>query len=353
MSAANISIVSFDPKQATDQDWEALTRLANQRQSIINPDDPPVDIDQTRRNWLSTPPVVTEYHWLAWRESEAGSGEQLIGRGEIGLINMEENKHLAQGNLFVLPEYRRRGIGLRLLELMARQSLAGGRTVFITSVFERDPDGQAFAEHIGAQVGLATHLNQLKMSELNKPLMRSWIERAPESAAGFSLEFWDGPYPEADIEQAAAVTAAMNQAPTGDLDVQDFNYTPDLLRQIESAMQAQGVSRWTYAAREKATGALAGFTEVMFRPDRPNIGYQGNTGVLEQYRGHGLGRWLKAAMLQRILDEKPAITLIRTGNADENAPMLKINTELGFKPYQANSIVQMRFEKVLEYLGKR
>lgn len=142
----------------------------------------------------------------------------------------------------------------------------------------------------------------------------------------------------------------MNQAPTGDLDIEDFTYTPDLLRQIEAAMQAQGATRWTYAARELATGKLAGFTEVMFRPDRPTIAYQGNTGVLEQYRGYGLGRWLKAAMIQRILEEKPDITLIRTGNADENAPMLKINNELGFKPYQSNSIVQVTLDTAMQHL---
>ncbi len=73
--------------------------------------------------------------------------------------------------------------------------------------------------------------------------------------------------------------------------------------------------------------------------------------MLETYRGHGLGRWLKAAMIQRILEERPAVTLIRTGNADENAPMLKINNELGFKPYQSNSIVQVTLEKAMQYIS--
>jgi GNAT superfamily N-acetyltransferase len=346
MNHSEISIQPFDPKQAAEADWIALNRLGNLRQAIINPDDPPTEMDQTRRQFLSAPPVVTEYHWLAWIQSE--DQPVLAGRAEVDLINLEENKHMAQCYLFVLPEYRRRGIGSQLLAMIAKQAQEGGRTLLLSSVYERDPAGQAFATRIGAQVGLATHINQLKIDELNRPLLKTWIDRAPERASGFRLEFWDGPYPEADLEQAAAVTQAMNQAPTGDLDIEDFTYTPDLLRQIEAAMQAQGATRWTYAARELATGNLAGFTEVMFRPDRPTIAYQGNTGVLEQYRGHGLGRWLKAAMIQRILDEKPAVTLIRTGNADENAPMLKINNELGFKPYQSNSIVQVTLDKIVQ-----
>jgi mycothiol synthase len=43
---------------------------------------------------------------------------------------------------------------------------------------------------------------------------------------------------------------------------------------------------------------------------------------------------------------------VRTGNADVNKPMLKINTELGFKPYMASIIWQVEINRIKAYLGR-
>jgi mycothiol synthase len=343
-----VQIRQFDPKSATQADWEAITDLTNLRSSIILPDDPQYSVETVKKNWLSTPPVVSEYHWFAWT-----SAGELVGRGEVDFINMEENKHMAQVFLFVDPDWRRQGIGSQLLALMNQKAQEGGRRMLLGSVYERDDSGQAFSKTIGAEVGLATHTNQLKIEDADRALIQKWIDRSQERASGYTLEFWDGPYPEEDLEKAAVMVGAMNQAPTGDLDIEDFQYTPELFRQIEATFAAQGVERWTYVAREKATGDLVGYTDIIWQPTKPNIGMINSTGVLEQHQNQGLGRWLKAAMMQKILTEKPNVTLIRTGNADMNEPMLKINNQLGFKPYQANSVVQVSLDKVAEYLNTR
>ncbi|PKO05776.1 MAG: hypothetical protein CVU41_10160 [Chloroflexi bacterium HGW-Chloroflexi-3] len=84
----------------------------------------------------------------------------------------------------------------------------------------------------------------------------------------------------------------------------------------------------------------------------PEILRQNMTGVFPQFCGKGLGRWLKAAMLDRLLKLHPEIKFVRTTNADTNAAMLCINNELGFKPYMSSILWQMEISQVLEYLNQ-
>ena len=59
---------------------------------------------------------------------------------------------------------------------------------------------------------------------------------------------------------------------------------------------------------------------------------------------------MKAKMMLKVLDERPMVALVRTGNANCNAPMLAINDAMGFKPYTAHTTWQVELEKVQEYL---
>jgi GNAT superfamily N-acetyltransferase len=206
-------------------------------------------------------------------------------------------------------------------------------------------------QNIGAQKGLETHINQLKMAELEPHLLAEWLEKGQSNQADFSLGIWDGAYPEDKIQEICELYELTNQQPYGDLEVEDMHMTPEQLRQMETNIFARGSQRWTFYVIDRASGKFAGYTEMIWNPNRPEILSQDMTGVFPQYRKKGLGRWLKAAMLDKVIKERPQVKYVRTGNADTNAAMLKINNELGFKPYMASAIWQVEIDKVRTYLG--
>src|SRR5438552_4104707 len=113
------------------------------------------------------------------------------------------------------------------------------------------------------------------------------------------------------------------------------------VRDRESWFKQVGVEWWLILAIHEATGQGAGFTEITYDPKQPWVIWQQGTAVIDPHRGHKLGLWMKAAMLDRVLRERPESKVIRTGNANTNAQMLGINTQLGFKVAWQSTLWQL------------
>lgn len=252
----------------------------------------------------------------------------------------------------VLQTHRRKGYSKLLLPKLVEMAERYNRTLATFDTSSRLPAGGLVAEHLGATKGMEKHTNQLVLAEVDKGLLETWISEAKTKATDFELGLWLNVYPEEEIEEIAKFYGVMNDAPKGDLQVEDSTLKPEDLREGESLMKARGVERWVLYARHKS-GELAGFTQMFYDPENPENLDQGNTGVIPKYRGYGLGKWLKAAMLQKVFAERPTAERIRTGNADSNQHMLAINHALGFKPYIAHTVWQIEVEKLKVYLQNK
>jgi mycothiol synthase len=346
MSKPSVQILPFDGKAASQAEYAALNRHTNRMRLERLPDDPPIPLDETIQNLQSLPPTAYIKFWVAWNTDQS----EMLALGDVFFMLIEENKHLAQFEIAVLPGYRRQGLGRKLLGLIAKTAEQENRRLLMTNTSDRVPAGEAFMVRLGAQKGLEGHTNQLRLTELDLDQVSDWISRGQQNQAEFELGFWDGAYPEDQIQEVAELYDLTNQQPMGDLEIEDMHMTPDLLRQIEKNLFARGSQRWTFYIIKRATGKFAGYTEVMWNPNRPELLGQGMTGVFPQYRNRGLGRWLKATMLDKVRRDLSQVKYIRTMNADSNAAMLKINNELGFKPYMADALWQVELHKVLDYL---
>ncbi len=337
----------IDVRAAQDEEYAALGAFANRLRAERQPDDPPIPLQERVAGYRNTPDFVAQDTWVVWSPDRAA----LVAVASLGRLLTQENAHLAQMEIEVLPEWRRQGLGRRLLAEVVGAAEAYGKRLLVGATVDRVPAGEAFMVRLGAAKGMEAHTNQLKIADLDPTIVRRWIESATDRARDFELGLWVGPYPEEDLPAIARLHDVMNDAPMGDLDIEDMHFSPERLRQIERAVFSRGAKRWAKYVRERASGRFAGYTEVIWHPDRPEILQQGDTGVLPEYRGHGLGKWLKAAMLEKVIAELPQVRVVRTGNADSNAAMLHINRRLGFQPYMAQAFWQVETVSAQAYLG--
>jgi mycothiol synthase len=343
------TIKPIDPFTASAADYLAALEFSNRIRAEIFPDDPPRTLQNIKASWRKMATFKKESN-KCWRVMCA---DKHVAALWTFVSYYDDNRHLMNLELNVLPEHRQKGLAKRLLKFALEVAEEEKRTLIISWTHSPVPSGMAFAEHLGAKRGLEGHTNQLVLETLDRMLIASWIESAKHTAKEFTLDFWLEAYPEEEVDAIANMHNVMATAPRGELEIEDWQVNAEELRQGEDYDKAVGIERWVAYLRHVPTGELAGYSATYYQPDENmSVVNQGDTGVLPKFRGHGLGKWLKAAMLEKILRERPEVKFIRTGNADSNAPMLAINHALGFKPYMAWIDWQLETKQLKEYLQK-
>ncbi len=336
---------TINHRSKTDLDADfirALVEHGNRHRLETRPDDPAHIAEDMIAQMQHLPPILDLEFWTV------SNATGIAASAVLQVMHMETNQHLVQLELIVEPHLRRQGVGTHLLHQAAKHSHQLGRTLLITGSTDRVAAGADFLQQYGFTKGLENHTNQLKLEEIPSGLLEQWTAQTP---ADYSLEIWHNGIAESDLQPYADLFQVMNTAPKGDLELEDFTVTPDLLRQQQTMNQAGGIQTLVAVVRHNS-GELVGLNELSWRKSRASIVSQGSTGVKPSHRNHGLGRWLKAANIVRLLEENTEARVIRTGNADSNAPMLKINTEMGFKPYVANIEWQANIATILEKVGQ-
>ena len=328
----NYIIETFDPLKATDQELFEVFNLLDILFREKEKDDPLPTKEFRLKNFRHKNPEIDSYWWLLKYD------ERVIGFSILNVRNKdspsyEKNKHIAYFQMRIQKEYRRNGLGLELLKkiMTKAKEFEAITTLQNNTSYE---SGFAFCTKLNGILCLESSENRCYIKDVDWALMLEWKEQGQIRAKqdGRSL-LWFEKCPEDIIEEFCKVyTETMNEQPFGELESRPL-ITPETLRKSEEDFEKLNSTWHAVISREK-NGAISGVTDIIFAANRAHRIEQELTGVKKEYRGKGLGKWLKAEMLFFIRKKYPNVKFISTGNADANAAMLSINTRMGFKLHQ-------------------
>jgi GNAT superfamily N-acetyltransferase len=257
---------------------------------------------------------------IAWLGAD-GDGNP-VGSAFLRLNSKATQSHLAELELAVHPAERRRGIGSDLLAVAA----AAGREHAVRTILADatiGSPGDHFLANRGFTVGLTLIFSRLALDGYDAPRIAG--------VDGYQLESWAGVVPDELAETYAEARKAMDDAPVGDISYGQEIWDVDRVRHIAKVVDSRGEHLLTVAARERSTGKIVGFTEVVVPADGKSDAQNYGTAVLPDHRGHGLSRWMKAENIRGTTSAYPDVTGLLTDTVDTNLPMQRINTTLGYQ----------------------
>lgn len=282
----------------------------------------------------------------------AFDGDRIVGSISSGKLKPEHpeydlRKHVSWLEGFVLPGYRRQGIGRKLATLALEMASQNG--VEIVKPYTYCDEGFRFIEKLGGKLVAMQSDRTLDLSSLDWSLVERWL-KIP--VGNLKLEYF-AEFSDELMERLLEISFASSQEVYA---MDSCEVPPTLegerysLKEFSDYMKNTGTDYHCLVLSDELKNII-GYTEGTIPPESPNFFRQAMTTVWKQHRGKGYGKFLKASMLDFIRKNLPEIDRQVTGNNDLNDPMLAINLKLGFKLDRQVKVYRIKVAKTLENLN--
>lgn len=349
MNREDIGIAPFSLESATDPQTEAWYNLVLDHNREIHPEDPDVPLERMLSRSIAMYKSQEGLAWAVWMPDGSMSSYCRVHVSKAGY-----GRDRATFGIIVRRSERRRGIGTFLLKNVVQGAEAYGRSKLRAYSNDRCPAATSFLESMGAERISTGSWSQLEIEKVDRKTIDAWMQYPSGPGPAIHIGRWDDHFPEGSLQEVCDLYQTIHrhqQLENGETP-DDVRLTPEIMRAGDEAALCDGSRRILTYAEESGSGRLAGLTEVLWHPSVPEIIKQGYTAVLPDCRGRGIGRRLKAEMLARSMEEIPLARFIRTGNDESRKAILKINHELGFRPYMSQYTWEIETKALKEHLTK-
>jgi GNAT superfamily N-acetyltransferase len=275
-------------------------------------------------NAAATPEFVLEADALRHGDRTFGAALRLlaededepVGAATIGRIYMLPPDYDALwATVWVLPAYRRRGTGGRLLDALGTEAAARGKRTLHVPVREDREDAMAFFRRRGFAEHERSKAVRLDLAGVAPP-----VPAVPDGVTLTSI----AKRPDLATSAYDAAIEAYPDVPSTDEPMSPGTFEEWFAYQVDWP----GVPQDAFVIAV-ADDKVVAYASLVPAPRRP-VGYHTMTLVRPGWRGHGIGLALKQAQIRWAIEA--GLEALETENDVDNAPMRAINAGLGYRP---------------------
>jgi GNAT superfamily N-acetyltransferase len=273
-----------------------------------------------------TPDFPTSLADMRWSDEKYPGGRRFlawlngvpVGSGGVGRMYIYPPEYEGLwGNVVVLPEYRRQGVGSAILATIATATQAAGKTLLLGRVTADRLDAIDFLDRRGF-----AEYERMKAVRLDLAAVAADRIDAPVGVVITSLDerpdLVDGIYRVA-VESYPDIPG---EGPTAPPTLEEFR----ILEIDRPTIPAGGFA----IALDAATGSVIGYASLMIMAGNPTVAWHGMTAVARSWRGRGVASALKRATI--LWAGANGLHALETANDEANAPMRAVNGRLGYQP---------------------
>lgn len=283
--------------------------------------------------------VKSELHLKTWEELRRES----LGyfKKDIGIYTIRENgkeagyflldlriKHNAKKRFtYLTPYFVSENIDDTLLKMILIESLNFDPLSNYLTIQSKNSEYDYIGKRLKYEIITDQVYLELEIEKANKKVIGNWVKTYSKKFSNLTMKFYEEIPEELLKEFCKVFKEFLNDRPANS---KRGIITVDKIRNAQKRERKLNYTSYRYLIFSEENKLIA-MTNIQINKNEPKSMYQYMTGVLKEYRGLGLGKWLKGTMFKKLEKDFPELEIIQSDTNVENHGSKSLNYQIGYQ----------------------
>lgn len=220
-------------------------------------------------------------------------------------------------------------INHHLLKLVLKEYLAIDPDHGFLAISSKNGEYDYLGEKLNGEIGTNQVHYELLKENIKKEVVEDWVKTYPAKFPDYTLKFYEDIPDELLDEYCEVFTELLLEMPANSM-LNEPRVYPEKIKENQERNKTTNHTSYRYLIFDEKNRLIAK-TNVAIDKNKPQAMHQYMTGTKKEYRCSGLGKWMKGAMILKLVADFPEFEKITTETHIENHGSKSISEQMGYK----------------------